>query len=71
MLLCAWLADGSALLHAGRILQPATTLLRHVAAVGCERGRDPAASRDNLRFVSELLKRWGSKVALTGERGWR
>jgi hypothetical protein len=59
-------ADGSALLYAGHILQPATVLLRHLAAVGCEAGRDRSASRDNLRFISELMKRWGSKVALTG-----
>jgi hypothetical protein len=59
-------ADGSALLYAEHILQPATVLLRHLAAVGCEAGRDRAASRDNLRFISELIKRWGSKVALTG-----
>jgi hypothetical protein len=59
-------ADGSTLLYADHILQPATVLLRHLAAVGCDTGRDRAASRDNLRFISELMKRWGSKVALTG-----
>jgi hypothetical protein len=59
-------ADGSTLLYANHILQPATVLLRHLATVGCDAGRDRAASRDNLRFISELMKRWGSKVPLTG-----
>lgn len=66
---CFGAADGRELAYASKVLRPAEALLSHLAAVGFDPTKDRSVSRDNLKFISELMKRWGSKVPLTGERG--
>lgn len=61
-------ADDGPLMYESLVQGPATVLLQHCARVGFD-AADSSATRDNIRFITQLMKRWGSRVTLTGTDG--